>query len=229
MTVLSGLVLGAFDVFRLGGDDWQATDTVSLPDPTIAGEVSVETAIANRRSRREFGDAPLGRAELGQLLWAMQGVTAPSSGHRAAPSAGALYPLEHYVVVGTPGVEGMASGVYRYRPDRHDLRRGEVDATDLQARLRRASVDQEPVETAAVDVVVTAVDERTTEKYGQRGERRYVPMEAGHAAENLYLQAESLALSTVVIGAVDDAAVREIVGARAAERPLYVIPVGRRP
>jgi SagB-type dehydrogenase family enzyme len=229
VTALSALALGVAEVFRPGGGDGpQIVETVSLPDPTTDGDMPLETALAARRSRRAYGDTPLDRAELGQLLWAMQGITERPTGHRTAPSAGALYPLELYVVVGSPGVEGMAGGVYHYRPARHDLERIDVETADLQSRLRDAAVGQATVEAAALDIVVTAVDDRTAQKYGERGVGRYVPMEAGHAGQNLYLQAETLGLATVAIGALDTDAVREILGAPASQRPLYVFPVGRR-
>jgi SagB-type dehydrogenase family enzyme len=221
------LVFGAFRIVRTdGGERWQAEGSVPLPAPRGESDVSVEEAVADRRSRREYGDRALDRRELGQLLWATQGVTDRVRGFRAAPSAGALYPLEVYVVVGSSGVEGLESGVYRYRPGRHELGRGRTG--DVQSELRAAAIDQEFVEDAAVDIVVCAVDERTTQKYGERGEQRYVPMEAGHAGENLYLQAEALGLATVSIGAFRDDRVRDVVAAPASQRPLYIFPVGGR-
>jgi SagB-type dehydrogenase family enzyme len=227
LSVLLDLALGAVRIVRTdGGRGWGTTESVPLPAPSDDGDLPVEAAIADRRSRREYADRALDRRELGQLLWAAQGVTERSSGFRAAPSAGALYPLELYVVVGTPGVSDLDGGVYRYRPGPHDLVPGE--SGDVQPELRAAAVDQAFVGAAAIDVVVCAVDERTTGKYGERGRRRYVPMEAGHAGQNLYLQAESLGLATVSVGAFDDDRVRELVGAPADRRPLYVFPVGGR-
>ncbi|MEA5389366.1 SagB/ThcOx family dehydrogenase [Haloarculaceae archaeon H-GB11] len=227
ISVFLDLALGAISIVRTdGGGRWQATETVPLPNPSTDGNLSVAAAIEARRSRRSFGEDPLTRAELGQLLWSMQGITQRPTGHRAAPSAGALFPLELYVVVGDPGVEGLPSGVYRYRPSNHELRRGSTG--NVQPALQRASVDQEHVGAGAIDVVVCAVDERTTGKYERRGERRYVPMEAGHTGQNLYLQAESLGLSTVAVGAFADDRVRDLVVAPADQRPLYVFPVGRR-
>lgn len=227
LSLVVNLVFGAFKIVRPdGGNGWQADGSVSLPTPREQSAVSVEEGIADRRSRRTYSDRALERRELGQLLWATQGVTDRARGFRAAPSAGALYPLEMYVVVGSQGVEGLQSGVYRYRPGRHELGRGRTG--DVQPELRAAAIDQEAVEEAAVDIVLCAVDERTTGKYGERGRRRYVPMEAGHAGENLYLQAESLGLATVSIGAFRDDRVRDILEAPATQRPLYIFPIGGR-
>lgn len=198
---------------------------VSLPEPRRESDVSVEEAIWNRRSRREYGPGALTLGDVGQILWAAQGITDPTTGHRAAPSAGAKYPLDVSVVVGRGGVRDLDAGVYRYRPTTHDLDR--VRDGDFQADLQQAALDQESVGGGAIDVVITAVDERTTERYGDRGRRRYVPMEAGHAGENLALQAEALGLSTVSIGAFYDAQVSTVVDAAPEERPLYVFPVGR--
>ncbi|AUX10058.1 nitroreductase [Halalkaliarchaeum desulfuricum] len=200
-------------------------ETVSLPGTVTDGDVSVERALENRRSRREFGDEPLETEQLSQLLWAAQGIT-DARGYRTAPSAGAQYPLELYVVIGQPGVEGLDPGVYRYLPDEHRLEFHKPGS--VQAELRSAAADQRPVETAAIDVVICAVDERTTDRYGQRGKQRYVPMEAGHVGQNLYLQTETLDLATVAIGAFSDGAVREVIGASEDERPLYVFPIGMR-
>jgi len=224
--VLLALVFGVFSVVRTdGGDRWESGEVVPLPTPHETGDVSVEEAITSRRSRREYGESALTRSELGQLLWAAQGVTEQTSGFRSAPSAGALYPLEMYVIVGTPGVKDLETGVYRYRPEKHEMVRGKSE--NVQSELRGAALDQEDIEEAPVDVVVCAVDERTTQKYGERGRKRYVPMEAGHAGENIYLQAEALDLATVSIGAFEDDRVQDIVGIPTAQRPLYIFPVGR--
>ncbi|WP_253738999.1 SagB/ThcOx family dehydrogenase [Halohasta salina] len=227
LSLLVGRVVDAFGPFRSdGGERWPADDTVSLPAPRDQSNVSVEDAIDSRRSRRTYSDRPLDRSELGQVLWAAQGVTDQVDDHRAAPSAGALYPLELYVVIGSPGVEGLDPGVYRYRPEGHELGQGRTG--DLQAELRAATLDQEFVDDAPADIVICGVDERTTGKYGDRGRQRFVPMEAGHAGENLYLQAEALGLATVSVGAFDDDRVREVLEAPSTQRPLYVFPVGER-
>ncbi|KTG13375.1 SagB/ThcOx family dehydrogenase [Haloferax profundi] len=230
LLALSAVFNAVFGLFTFGRSDddtrESTTNIVSLPEANKESDVSVERAIANRRSRRTYDERPLTVAELGQLLWAAQGVTERLTGHRAAPSAGALYPIELYVVVGTGSVTGLEDGVYRYRPKTHELVLGQTG--DVRSELRAAALDQDPVETAPVDIVVCSVDERTTQKYGDRGARRYVPMEAGHVGENIYLQAESLRLSTVSIGAFGDQRVADIVGAPEDQRPLYIFPVGAR-
>lgn len=209
------------------GDDDEATGSeepmarVQLEPPRQASDTSVEEAILNRRSVRDYSGEPLSLAEVSQLLWAAQGTTDPK-GFRTAPSAGALYPLEVYAVVGE--VTDLAPGIYRYVPDEHEIL--QVVSGDRRSELAEAAVDQEWVAEAAVDLVITAIPERTTSEYGERG-IRYVHMEVGHAAQNIYLQAETLGVGITVIGAFDDDRVHEIVGASDEEEPLYVISVGR--
>ncbi len=194
---------------------------VTLPEPRRTGDVSVEEALWERRSVRVYAEVPLTIADAGQVLWAAQGVT-DDRGHRTAPSAGGLYPLEVYFVAG--GVLGLEPGVYHYRPGEHLLVR--VAGGDRRAALQAAAVNQTPVGDAPATVVIAAVPDRTNAKYGERG-MRYVFMEAGHAAENVYLQAEAINLSTVAIGAFGEGEVRETLGLPGNTTPLYLMPVGR--
>ena len=196
-------------------------ERIKLPVPDYRGNTSVEEALLKRRSVRFYSGEDLSIEEVSQLLWAAQGTTGTG---RTAPSAGALYPLELYLVVGD--VEGLDNGVYQYRPVEHELEKRVTG--DVQMELSKAAVGQNQahVRDAAVDLVFTAVYERTTGKYGERG-FRYVHMEAGHAAQNVYLQAVSLELGTVVIGAFSDDKVKELVNAEEQEEPLYIMPVGR--
>lgn len=187
-----------------------------LPTPAVSGDVSLEAALAGRRSVREFSDRPLAAAELGQLLWAAQGITDPR-GYRTAPSAGALYPLEIYVVT--------AGGLYHYQPARHAL--AVVGGSDVRQALYEAALRQEAVSRAPAVFVIAAVYERTAVKYGAERSPRYVHLEAGHAAQNVLLQAVALGLGAVPIGAFDDGAIQEAMGLPAEEQPLYLIPVGR--
>jgi SagB-type dehydrogenase family enzyme len=193
---------------------------VKLPDHREDGGFSLEKALAERRSTRKFGKRALSLAETGQLLWAAQGVT-NSAGFRTAPSAGALFPLEVYVVAGR--VKGLAAGVYRYRPHQHELLR--VAGGDRRRDLHDVALHQDPVTEAPLTIVITAVYERTRAKYGERGDR-YADIEVGHAAQNVCLQAASLGLGAVTIGAFDDGGVREVIGGSARERPRYLLPVG---
>jgi len=193
-----------------------------LPEPRLKSEVSLEEALLKRRSIREYANLPLTLEDVSQLLWAAQGITAKWGG-RTAPSAGALYPLEVYLVVGT--VENLAAGVYKYKPERHELVKVRDD--DVRGELAKAALGQSWVKEGAIDIVIAAVYERTTKKYGDRG-MMYTHMEAGHAAQNIYLQAAALDLGMVTIGAFYDDQVKDILDMPRNETPLYVIPVGRK-
>ncbi len=197
-------------------------EPVSLSEVRLTSDVSLEETLLQRRSIREYTDEALSLEEVSQLLWAAQGITAAWGG-RTAPSAGALYPLEVYVVVGN--VEDLAPGVYQYKPDGHELVK--VKDGDIRGELAEAALGQDSVRNGAIDIVIAAVYERTTAKYGERG-IRYVHMESGHAAQNVYLQATALDLGIVTIGAFYDDSVRDIVGMPEDVAPLYVIPVGKK-
>lgn len=194
----------------------EPAEKISLPAPARTGRMSLEEALARRRSVREFAAKTLSLEELSQLLWSAQGITHPD-GLRTAPSAGALYPLELYVA--TP------SGFVHYDPKRHELQR--CSERDLRKELSRAALDQEAVRDAPAVFVFAAVFERTSKKYGEARTPRYVHMEAGHAAQNLLLQAVALGLGGVPVGAFSDAQVSSVLSLPADHRPLYLVPVGR--
>ncbi len=213
-----------------GGDP----EMIPLPAPRLDGSMSVEEAFQQRRSVRSFPGDALSLESLAQLLWAAQGVTQPSDeppegfrwewmgGLRTAPSAGALYPLELYALVGS--VETLASGLYRYVPTAHALEL--VAGDDLRDLLWGAALRQTAIREAPVTLVFAAVLARTAAKYGDRAER-YVHIEVGSAAENVYLQAEPLGLGTVFMGAFDDAAVRDVLGLPGDQDVFGIMPVGR--
>ncbi len=218
------VVSGTIGVFILKRDATTeepiSEETISLPSPSYESDTSVEEALRERRSIRSYSDEPLTLHEMSQLLWAAQGVT-DERGFRTAPSAGALYPLEIYVVVGN--VTDLSAGIYKYFPETHKLRR--IIAGDKRKELAVAALGQAHVERGAIDLVFSAVYERTTRKYGERG-IRYVHMEVGHAAQNVYLQAKSLNLGTVVIGAFHDDRMKKLIGMPEEEEPLYIMPIG---
>jgi len=193
---------------------------IELPRPRLTGLISVEQALHTRRSVRSFKPEPLTLDELSQLLWAAQGVTGVR--YRTAPSAGALYPLEVYVAAGN--VEGLDAGVYRYIPEAHAL--SAVRKGNVLSSLSRAAYWQKHAGAGAIALVFSAVYERTTGKYGKQG-IRFAHMEAGHAGQNVYLQAEALGLGTVVIGVFMDSSVKRILHMKDDERPLSIMPVGK--
>ena len=190
---------------------------ISLPAPRMMGDVSLEEALASRRSIRQYGERPLTWEEIGQLLWAAQGVTSPR-GFRTAPSAGALYPLELYVV--------LPEGVFHYEPADHALLR--IAEGDRRKDVGDVALKQSAIYDAPALFVIAAVYERTAVKYGDRAER-YVKMEAGHAGQNLLLQATALGLGAVPIGAFYDDRLQSALGIPSDEMPLYLIPVGALP
>lgn len=195
---------------------------IRLPEPKYIGTSSLEEALHDRRSVRTFRDGPVTIYEVSQLIWAAGGITG-SGGLRTTPSAGALYPLELYVVAGN--VNGLPAGVYKYVPKNHELL--SIAEGDRRNDLCSAALGQSSIKRAAAVLVFAAVYDRTTSKYGERG-IRYVHMESGHAAQNVCLQAVPLGLGTVVIGAFRDDEVRRVLDLEDMERPLYILPIGRR-
>jgi SagB-type dehydrogenase family enzyme len=194
---------------------------ILLPSPQTDGEISVEKALANRRSHRGFQDRALSKEQLSQLLWAAYGITSPERGLRTAPSAGALYPLEIYAIAGS--VDGIDPGVYKYISEEHKLVR--IIDGDVRRELAEAALDQRMIAAAPAAVFYSAVFDRITGRYGDRG-IMYAYMEAGHSAQNVYLQAEAMGLGTCAVGAFTGDRVREILNLAANEEPLYLMPVG---
>jgi SagB-type dehydrogenase family enzyme len=198
-------------------------ETIKLPQPSLKSSTSVEETMLKRRSVRYFSDKPLTLVEVSQLLWSAQGITEPKHGLRTAPSAGALYPLEVYVVAGK--VENLEAGIYKYKPQTHELIK--IVKGDKRTELYNAALQQSSIQTAPVNLVFSAVYERTSWKYRDRAER-YVHIEIGHAAQNVCLQAVSLGLGTVPIGAFYDDRVKKTMQLPKNEEPLYIMPLGRK-
>jgi len=193
----------------------EKSEIIQLSKPKLDGEISVEKAISKRRSIRSYARRELTLEQISQLLWAAQGITDKFRGFRAAPSAGALYPLEVYMA--------NKDGLFHYIPQGHKLEK--ISPEDIRKSLSQAALGQSWVAEAAIDIIICAVYEQATSRYGQRG-IRYTDIEVGHAAENIHLQAVVLGLSSVPIGAFRDEAVSKILSLPEDERPLYIIPVG---
>lgn len=189
--------------------------------PIYKSETSIEEALKWRRSTREFKEESISLQQISQLLWAAQGITS-ANGFRTAPSAGAIYPLEIYLVSGS--INNLPAGVYHYSPVNHALEL--LNIGDKRRDLWRAMQKQGNVKQGAADIVIAANYKKTTRKYGSRG-TRYVDMEAGHVAENVGLQLVSLRLGTVTIGAFDDEAVKSVLNFPQEEVPLYIMPIGK--
>lgn len=233
LLIAAGLLAGAACGGPAGSEAGpaDASGRIALPAPALDGAMSVEAALAARRSVRSYADAGLTLAEAGQLLWAAYGVTKPMpearatmrGGYRTAPSAGAAYPLDVYLVAGR--VEGLEPGLYRYLSDAHELE--QVSVGDFRAELSAAARNQAWVREAPLSVFWSWKQERLPDRYGTRGRERYLNMDLGHSAQNVYLQAVALGLGTVAVGAFDDAEVGRVIGLAEGEEPLYIMPVGR--
>ncbi len=194
---------------------------IKLPAPVYDSTTSIEKALKERRSIRQYKDDAMTLQQVSQLLWAAQGITSPE-GFRTAPSAGALYPLEIYLVSGN--VRDLPAGVYHYLPAENALKL--LVEGDKRTALTAAALQQNSIKRAPVDIVMTGVYARTTKKYGHRG-KQYVHIEIGHAAQNVCLQAAALGLGTVTIGAIDASSFRAILTLPKEETPFYILPVGK--
>jgi SagB-type dehydrogenase family enzyme len=206
---------------------FESQDIVRLPNPRFTGPLAVEQALLARRSVRKFDGDALVLNEVAQILWAAQGITDSGAGNlrtRTAPSAGALYPLE--VLLLAADVRDLPAGLYRYRAWAHAL--DPLAGGDHRAALVKAASGQDWIAGAACVLALTAVYSRTTDKYGHRGER-YVHMEVGHVAQNVYLQARAVGLGTTIVGAFSDQAVQRVLHLQSDEAPLALLPLGRLP
>ncbi|MFH0778538.1 MAG: SagB/ThcOx family dehydrogenase [Candidatus Eisenbacteria bacterium] len=205
--------------------DYPSAPFIELPEPAHTG-LAVETALRQRRSVRAFSVKPITLTQLSELLFSAQGMTGGDEGTplRPAPSAGALYPFEIYVVANR--VEGLAQGIYHYSVRRHGLE--QVKRGDFAGAISDAGLKQESLAGSAVTFVLSAVFDRTRSKYGERG-FRYVYMEAGHISQSICLEAVSLGLGSVTVGAFLDAAVNELIGLDGQEEAaIYLQAVGAR-
>lgn len=196
---------------------------MELPQAKTQGTVTVEQAIDQRRTIRSYMPQRLSLDQLAQLLWAAQGVTGSQGIKRTAPSAGALYPMDVYVVAGQDCVAQIDAGVYHYEPHRHRLSR--LSKKDLRDGVARAALSQMWMARAPVNLVIAAAYNRVGVKYGERGVR-YAMIEAGHIGQNLFLQAEALGLKAGIVGAFHDMELQQTLNLPRAHEPLLIMPVG---
>ena len=198
---------------------------VALPDPKIGGASDIWDVISKRRSVRQYASRKsMALNELAILLWATQGITAesPQFQFRAVPSAGGLYPIETYLM--TRDVEGLEPGIYHFRPHRFDLEF--IRTGDWSVALANAALGQRMVADAQACFVWTAVVARSKWKYRQRA-YRYIYLDAGHIAQNLYLAATAAGMGVCGIGAFFDDGVNDLVGVDGVEETaVYLASVG---
>jgi SagB-type dehydrogenase family enzyme len=191
-------------------------ETIKLPPPRYDGDVSVEKALLERRSIRSYRDEPLTLNELSQILWAAQGITEPKRGLRTAPSARALYLLEVYVLPGN--VKDLPMGIYKYHPQGHELIR--IAEGDKKAELYKAA-GQATIKDAPVALLFAGLSEKSPVP-------TWMYLEAGHAAQNVYLQSVSLKLGTVVMGGFKEEDVKKVLNLPEKKQPLYIMPIGKK-
>lgn len=222
--IITVIAIVVFALYAMRTDDQKRREgmKVQLPHPVYEGKTSVEKAILQRRSIRSYAPQPLSLKEISQILWAAQGITGEGK-LRAAPSAGALYPIVVYAVV--EKVDSLESGIYRYNPDKHELVK--LKKGDFLKQLADAALGQSCIAECAAAIVIVANYERLRFRYRDRSER-YAHIEVGHVSQNVYLQAESLGLGTVNIGAFYDNEVARLVGLESNEHPLCIMPLGKK-
>jgi len=197
------------------------TEILKLPAPKTEGNISVEKALLLRRSYREYKNEHLTIEEISQLLWAAQGIT--GEGYlRTAPSAGALYALDLYLVIGE--VEGISKGVFKYDPYKHELNK--ISPEDKREKIAKAALNQLCLSSGKAFIVITGIYERITKKYGERG-IRYTHIEVGHAVQNIYLQCVPLNIGTVIVGAFHDEKIQKVMNLDPKEIPFAIMPLGK--
>lgn len=199
---------------------------IKLSPPVLKGTISVEESLQMRRSIRNYKNRALTMEQVSQMLWAAYGVSDSTrySGRklRTAPSAGATYPLEVYLMAGN--VQGLDPGLYKYHPNDHKLSVHFLG--DVRSEVAKASLGQRMLEQAPASIIYNAVYDRITSRYGNRGADRYLCMDLGHSAQNVYLQATAIGLATCAIGAFNDEELTRIIKPKNDEQVLYLMPIG---
>lgn len=222
-----GMGLWVFLCFRISRAEalgvTKEEEAMKLPKPQLDEEASLKEAVRKRRTVRSFSPEPLSTEQLSGLLWAAQGITEERGFKRAAPSAGALYPMDVYVAAGEGSVAWLNAGVYHYQPADNSMKL--IREGDARNELARASLGQMWMSGAPISLVITAEYARICGKYGDRGVR-YAMIEAGHVGQNIFLMAEALGLGAGIVGAFNDREVIQLMRIPSAHEPLLIMPVG---
>ena len=223
--VIKMCTVSAFVFFVILSNRISIAKEITLPKPSSKGSITVEEALKARRTHRSFSSQGLALKQFSQILWGAYGVTAHNYGVslKTAPSAGALYPLDIYAVVGDRGVENLAPGLYHFFSEKHAVNL--VRSGDLRAEVARNSLHQMWIAKAPLILIITGQYERSSIKYGPRGVI-YTHIEAGCVGQNIFLQAEAIGLKAGIVGAFNNRDVVKTMGLPASHDPLLIMPVG---
>lgn len=215
-----------FDFYNKPGlyKNYPEAKKILLEKPQVISKLAFDEIIKKRKSIRDFSDKPISLNQLSYLLWASTGIQRKEYGYefRTAPSAGALYPIETYLVVNS--VEGISAGIYHYSIKDHNLEQLKIG--DFSNEIALAALDQVMCEYASVVFIWTAIFNRSKWKYDQRA-YRYIYLDCGHIAENLALAATNINLGSCQIGALYDDEVNDIISVDGInESTIYMSVVG---
>ncbi len=192
--------------------------------PKISKKKSAFNKIINeRRSCRVYKKIPPTLEEISKLLFSGQGITDKKNNKRIVPSAGALFPIETYLIIGK--AKKINPGIYKYLPETHQLTI--ISQKDVRKELVKATLFQRWIEDAPITIILCGVFWRTMIKYGKRG-IPFVYMEIGHIAQNISLQAIELGMGSVCIGGFNKKKVRKILNLESESTPLYLMSLGKR-
>ncbi|MEW6234806.1 MAG: SagB/ThcOx family dehydrogenase [Candidatus Omnitrophota bacterium] len=213
--LLSMIALSLIPLSLYAEEKKETPQKIQLPKAITKGKASLEEILWQRQSIRSFTPEVPKWEIVGQLLWAAQGINRPDQNRRTVPSAGATYPLELYVI--------LPSGIYHYLPEEHAV--VSILSGDQREKFTKESLAPGNVYGSPCIFVIAAVFERTAIKYKEEAVR-YVHLEAGHAAQNLLLQATALGLGAVPIGSVVSSEEQKIMGLQPEEKPVYIVAAG---
>ena len=219
--IIACIIIGTFIMVNISKKNNQF-ESVNLFKPFLESNCSIEKAIQKRRSIKGYKNIPLTLQEISQLLWSAQGITDQKEKLRTCPSPEALYPIEIYLV--TENIKNLSKGIYKYKASEHKLIK--ISDKDKTNELYKHTLSQQSIKNAPASIIICAIYESITKKYGERGEK-YAHLEAGCIAENIYLQAVSLDIGTIFIGSFEDKEIQQIINAEKNEYPLVIMPIGK--
>lgn len=215
LTILAIILAGLSAVCIAGNKLRVLSSKIALPEPKLMGPLSLEQALAKRRSVRQFAGQQLDFVQIGQLAWAGQGITEKQRGFRTAPSAGAIYPIRLYFAT--------QKGLFVYNAKEHSLEK--TLGVDIRDRLSEAALGQRWVAEAGCDIIIAGSERKLAARYHNRA-KQYMLLEAGHIAQNILLQAVSLELGAVPVGAFETRQVSKVCKLPTSMEPVYIICVG---